>query len=180
MKKYLLILLLFLLVGCNSKQKEMDESMKHYETSWKAVLNESKFSSSSRFFDLETEMYKDNVGYSYYIEIKNPKIAMYGIEVMVIENKEAFNAEDKMLPSLGIFDKPINLVPFQVNKDKDFLEGILLGREELESPSVTLQLMVTWTNNTSLESYKELIELNLEYVEPEVEETPEVEESPQD
>ncbi|NLD09574.1 MAG: hypothetical protein GX667_08320, partial [Xanthomonadaceae bacterium] len=109
MKKYLLILLLFLLVGCNSKQKEMDESMKHYETSWKAVLNESKFSSSSRYFDLETEMYKDNVGYSYYIEIKNPKIAMYGIEVMVIENKEAFNAEDKMLPSLGIFDKPINL-----------------------------------------------------------------------
>ena len=178
MKKIVLVILALLLVGCNSKKKEMDESMKHYEASWKAVLNESKFKSSSRFFDIKTEMYKDEVGYSYYIEINNPKIAMYGIEVMVVENKEAFNAEEKMLPSLGIFDNPINLVPFQVDKDKGFLEGILLGREELETPSVTLQLMITWTNNTSLESYKELIELEIEYIESDVEDTLEVEETP--
>ena len=173
MKKFLTLILLILLAGCSDKEKIFNENMKKYESAWKVLLNENQFRNSSRHFDIMAEIYKEDKGYSYLIQINNPKIAMYDVEVMVIENKEPYSIKEKMLPSSGIFDEPVNLVPNQVRKDSDFREGVLLGRDELESPKVTLQVQVSWKNYTKVDTFKEVFELQLQYEEPVVEPTPE-------
>ena len=34
-----------------------------------------------------------------------------------------------MLPSVGIFDEPVNLIPNQIRTEKNFREGIALSRQ---------------------------------------------------
>jgi len=163
MKKILTItLILLVLVGCNSEEtKAQKEQLSQYETYWNSLLNESQFQSKSRNFDIEVEFKKTGNHFEYYVIIDNPKIAMYDVEVLVIENRESFDGFDKMLPSVGIFDEPVNLIPNQIRTEKNFREGIALSRQELKEDEVTIQVMVVWKNYTKLDSFKEVFEFEL-------------------
>lgn len=167
MKKILTItLILLVLVGCNSEEtKAQKEQLSQYETYWNSLLNESQFQSSSRNFDIEVEFKKTGSHFEYYVIIDNPKIAMYDVEVLVIENRESFDGFDKMLPSVGIFDEPVNLIPNQIRTEKNFREGIALSRQELNDDEVTIQVMVVWKNYTKLDSFKEVFEFDLSEIE---------------
>ena len=66
-----------------------------------------------------------------------------------------------MLPSVGIFDEPVNLIPNQIRTEKNFREGIALSRQELKEDEVTIQVMVVWKNYTKLDSFKEVFEFEL-------------------
>ncbi|NLW15792.1 MAG: hypothetical protein GX038_06030 [Erysipelothrix sp.] len=173
MKKLtLLFLSLILLTGCGSSQKKYDkEHLNLYTTYWKSLINETAFQTSSRNFDIQVEMVKE-VGeddYTYYISVDKPKIAMYDVQIVVVENKATtFNTED-MLPSAGIFEKEFHLIPNQVKEDSQFKEGAILARQGLKEPSVKTQVLVTWKNFTRLESFKEVFEFDITYQEPEPE-----------
>lgn len=171
MKKIIVLLLVsFLLVGCNQgDKKQYEERLKLYETYWKLLLNEEKFQTDSRTFDISVEMVKNGATYEYYVVIDNAKIAMYDIEVMVVENEEPFSQEEKMLPNAGIFEGSYTFIPNQFREDSSFRKGIILSRVELTKDNVSLRVLVNWKNYTKLESFKEVFEFDVAYVD-EVEE----------
>lgn len=167
MKKIsILFLILTLLVGCNREDKKhYEERLKLYETYWKLLLNEEKFQSDSRTFDINVEMVKNGSLYEYYVIIDNAKVAMYDIEVMVVENEEPFSQDDKMLPSAGIFEGSYTFVPNQYREDSAFRKGIILSRVELTEDEVSLRVLVNWKNYTKLESFKEVFEFDVSFAE---------------
>lgn len=167
------MLSLILLVGCGNSRKIEKESMNLYETYWKSLLNESKFQTSSRSFNIEHHFLKEDDTYAYYLTIDQAKIAMYDVEIIVIENSENYNATEDTLPSAGIFESKFNLVPNQVRKDSPFKGGANLVRQELEDDEVTIRVLVAWKNYTKLDSFKEVFEFDLKYEEPTTEETEE-------
>ena len=175
MKKIVLSLMIFLLlVGCSNAQNIENEQLARYESYWNSLLNETTFMNASRNFNIEGIIQKSGDLYEYYVVIDEPKTAMYDVEIMIIENKSRFDEYETMVPSVGIFDAMINMVPYQVRKESNYREGAALGRQELSNDEVTLQIMVMWKNYTKLESFKEVFELSLKY-ETEVVETNDVE-----
>lgn len=167
-----IIITLLILASCSKFDSKLEkESLILYETYWKSLLNETQFADTSRNFDITTEIVQGENGYDYYLTVDNPKIAMYDVEIVVVEDKKSFNSVEEMLPSAGIFEKKFNLVPNQSRKEKGFMEGAALARYDLESPEVELQVLVSWKNYTKLESFKEVFEFKLKYeAEPDVEE----------
>lgn len=162
-KTIISILALLMLVGCFDSQRVQEEQLIRYETYWTLMLNETQFQSSSRNFNIEVDIDKVDNFYEYYVVIDEPKVAMYDIEIMVIENRELFDAFDRMLPSVGIFDEPFNMVPNQVRRDINYREGAALVRQEMDEPQVTIQVMVMWKNYTRLDSFREMFEFELDY-----------------
>lgn len=153
-----------ILTSCSQFDSRLEkESLILYETYWKSLLNETQFASESRNFDIHAEIVEGEDGYDYYITVDKPKIAMYDIEIVVVEDKKSFNSVEEMLPSAGIFEKKFNLVPNQSRKEKGFMEGAALVRYDLASPEVDLQILVSWKNYTKLEDFKEVFEFNLNY-----------------
>lgn len=162
-KTIILLVALLVLVGCFDSQRVQEEQLARYETYWTSMLNETQFQTTSRNFNIEVDIDKVDNFYEYYVVIDEPKVAMYDIEIMVIENSELFDAFDRMLPSVGIFDEPFNMVPYQVRRDLNYREGAALVRQELTEPQVTIQVMVMWKNYTRLESFREMFEFELDY-----------------
>lgn len=169
MKKIMaIVVVLLLIVGCSNRNDQYyEEKLKKYEAYWNVLLNEDKFQTQSRNFDIEAELIKNGETYEYYISIDNPKIAMYDVEVMVVENKMPFDGNVEMVPSAGIFENDTyTLIPNQVREDKGFKKGILLGKLDVSEPKINIRVLVIWKNYTKLESKREVFEFNLEYVEP--------------
>lgn len=162
-KTIILLLALLVLVGCFDSQRVQEEQLARYETYWTSMLNETHFQTTSRNFNIEVDIDKVDDFYEYYVVIDEAKVAMYDIEIMVIENSELFDAFDRMLPSVGIFDEPFNMVPYQVRRELNYREGAALVRQELTEPQVTIQVMVMWKNYTRLDSFREMFEFELDY-----------------
>lgn len=181
MKKIILsCLTILLLVGCSNQDKIDADALLQYELYWNSIINETTYLSSSRNFSIEAEIDKTSEGYEYYVVVDEPKIAMYDVKIMVIENRERFDEFDRMLPSVGIFDARFNMIPNQVRTDKNYREGAVLVRQKLTEPALSIQVMVTWQNYTKLDTFKEFFEFELDYnaqeaVEPD--ETDEIEET---
>ncbi len=161
-------IVLLLVVGCNSDKKIDKAQMNLYETHWKSLLNESKFQSTSRNFNIEVNFVEEAEGYAYYLTVDNPRVAMYDVEIMVIENKESFNKLEEMQPSAGIFENKFNLIPNQTRKEKNYRKGAILSRSGIEENELSLRVLVTWKNYTKLDTFKEVFEFELAYIEPEV------------
>lgn len=168
-KLFLALLSMFLLTGCSVNEKKLyTEKLKRYESYWNAINDNDRFTESSRYFDISATIEKHEDLYVYGVVVDKPKIAMYGVEIVVLENNEDYHA-DKMMPTAGIFDSEYNLVPGQVRKDRNYMGGISLAGE-VDVPEVTLNILVSWRNNTKLETQREFIQFKLKYEEPKTEE----------
>lgn len=163
-KSGLLLIVLMILTACSGFDQKLDkESLMLYETYWKSLLNETQFQKNSRNFDISAEIVHGESGYDYYVTVDNPKIAMYDVEIVVVEDGKRFDSVEEMLPSAGIFEKKFNMVPNQTRTEKGFMEGAALARYDFEEPEVTLQILVSWKNYTKLDTFKEVFELELKY-----------------
>lgn len=163
--------LLMILTGCNREQEaQRREQVNQYETFYRSLLNEDRFQTSSRNFKITAEIDEVDGKYEYYITIEDPKIAMYDVQVMVVEDKVPFSSSNIMMPNAGIFESASTLIPNQARRDKGFMSGILLNHSDLTSPTVSLRILVSWKNYTNLETFKEVFEFNLTY-QPPAEET---------
>lgn len=122
MKKLLLIVMLFSLVGCtNDDFKEEKQVYNNY-------INELK-STSKKSFDnylpFDIKLYYDKIVETevmYRVIIDNPKVAIRNIEAVAIHNKQTFD----MFPTSGIFDEKYSLIPNVINKKSNYVEGIIL------------------------------------------------------
>ncbi|AMC93523.1 hypothetical protein AOC36_05865 [Erysipelothrix larvae] len=161
----LLVCVLALTACDNSKSAAYQEQLNLYETYYRALLNEDRFQTSSRFYSITTEIAPSDEGYQYVVTIDDAKIAMYDVQIMVVENEEPFNL-DVMKPSAGIFDGDYIFIPNQAREDHGFKKGIVVGRLDLQEDNVTIRVLVAWKNYTKLESFKEVFEFELKYEKP--------------
>lgn len=142
MKKsvFILVISLFLLVGCNNQEETIKNE---YLAMKNSILDESKYQKKNPEVELPLDItvYVDRVGeemIDYKVVFSNPKENMYQLKAMVIHN---FYNED-VYPSIGVFDSP-----------KDWLIMV----EDTESPEqTTLELKGT------IQTTKNISKLNLE------------------
>lgn len=112
---FLLLFSLFLVVGCTNNKKTETKKEKlasienEKETYIKCVkkLEKIKKSSEELPFSIEVkyDQIKDEVRYQ--VIVDNPKSEIKNIKALAIHNKQT----DDVFPSVGIFDKKVNLIP---------------------------------------------------------------------
>ncbi len=164
MKKIVLLILsmLFLISGCNKKTNQTDqEKLEMYQSYYNIVRDNTLFQTSSKYFSLSFEVTKNSDGtYLYYVSIDNAQIAMYDIEIIVLEGKRDYDATS-MTPSFGIFDdEEYNMIPYQANAEKKYVKGITVSGDLLDN-NTHLYMMVCYKDITKLTTTREFIEINL-------------------
>lgn len=163
MKKILTILcLMAVLTGCSFGSSEAyNAKVRRYESLIQAILDNSKFKASSENFSISAVMNQEKEGYSYDLKIDKARIAMYQIEVIVVENNQQFN-KDKMMVSSGIFEESRTMVPGQVNLNQNYVGGMILNALS-DKPEMNLKVLVTWKDQSLANTHSEFIELNVKY-----------------
>lgn len=164
-KVVLVFILLSTLIGCNINNQDLrsQQQLSRYQAYYLSLFDNDRFLSFSDAFDLDVVFTKLDQGYRYDIVIDNPKIAMYDIEIMVVENDTPFERADKMMPNLGIFeDLEVNLIPYQVHIDRGYMKGIVVSGLVPVSV-VELKIMVAWKDYAKLNSTREFFIRNLDY-----------------
>ena len=162
MKKVLLTIVILLSIGC-SKDTTIDDAYDKYEAISNTIVDEDTFVLASQYFDHEFTINKiDETTYRYYLTILNPKVGMYDI-VCAIKDVDDFDSEDIMMPSKGIFDNKVHLVPYQSNSEYNYAEGIILSgiKEVIVGSPVDFQFKfyIEWANERRTISTLELIEV---------------------
>lgn len=151
MKKIILVLILLIVVltGCNKESNEY----KIYK-SYIKELNESKIVSSDIPFDIEvyTEKIIDNE-ITYRVIIDNPKEDIKNIEAIIIHDKYT----EDIFPSTGIFDDKLNLIPETIDKDKNYVKGIILTgyipfEGDIKDLNATFKVLVKYTDKFNEEN----------------------------
>lgn len=167
MRKLLICLLLLVsLFGCasNNSNKNHEESMQKYAAYYKSVLDNDAFLQNSNYFDIEVVMNElPNNQYRYDVLIDNPKLAMYDIETIVIENNLKYGVESNAMPSLGVFDsQEYSLIPYQVYVKDGYMKGLISGGI-IDSKQANIKIMVTWKDYAKLNQTREFFEFNIDF-----------------
>lgn len=160
MKKLLsLTLVLFLLTACSSGKNALyKEKLDLYQSYWTVIQDQETYQSSSEYYTITVEYSKG----AYSVTLDNARVAMMDVEILAIENEGVFQT-DKMMPSAGIFEEPIDLIPNQSKPDSDFKAGIRVNGES--SGPLTLHVMVSWRSLSSNEVHREFFEFHVEETE---------------
>ena len=164
-KKALILFLLLTLSACTFDTQEYlsQENYKRYQAYYTSIFDNDRFITFTDAYNIELVFTKINEQYRYDIIIDEPAIAMYDIEVMVIENDIIFERSEKMMPSFGIFEQnETNMIPFQVDVEKGYAKGIVLSGM-VDVPIVELKVMVAWKDYAKLNSSREFFMFNLDY-----------------
>ena len=123
-----------MLSGCAKKDTETNAAMELYESYYTEVLNTKNYRESSDYFSISTEMTQLSDGtYRYY-----------------------------MMPSLGIFDTDVSLVPNQVDKSKGLMKGLVISGESSKD-HVDLKFVVEWRDQDNKQVIKQYIQKELKY-----------------
>lgn len=167
MKKILsLTLVLMLLTACGSGKKALyKEKLDLYQSYWMVIQDQETYQSTSDYFTIEVH-YTEGV---YEVVLDKARVAMNNVEILAIENEGAFQTE-KMMPSAGIFEDPIDLIPNQSKPDSDFKAGIRIVGESVAP--LSLHVMVSWRSLSTNEVHREFFEFQVDESTPEVEEKP--------
>ena len=158
----LAVLLLLSITGCEkNRARQMDEEKYNaYLTNYQSILDSEDKKSSSQNFDIRLVQNQIGEKYRYDLLIDNPKIAMYGIKVlMIVDNTTRTIDTDRMMPSLGILESAeYNLIPYQVDLSKNFYKGLNLSILD-DEPTIHVSVMVAYTNKEKSKNYREFFRL---------------------
>ena len=162
MKKIVLCLILLLcLTACNSAGKQVIDPDEKYMYIIDSINNNDVFLETSDNFDVTTEMAMIDGGYSYYITIDNPHIAMYRVEAVAIEKGVDYTSH--MAANVGVFEeKQYNIVPNQTNVEDGYVKGIVMSGTT-ENSETTLYLYVQFYNEDYSIIHSEYLQLYLSY-----------------
>lgn len=116
MYKYIIILMLLFVTGCENKEKNIYDN---YINELKNVDTNSEYIP----FDISISYEKlIDEEVTYRVIIDNPKEEIRNIETIVIHDYKT----DDIFPSSGIFDEKYNLIPNVIDKDSNDIKGIIL------------------------------------------------------
>lgn len=165
MKKILSLCLSLLLCGCSfTKNDEVTYNayIDEYQTYYTEVATNGKYEENSEYFTLSTEMtMMDDGTYRYYIILDEPRIAMYSVMMMAVEEGTSYEESDEMMPSFGIFEDRVSLVPNQVNRQDGYVKGISISGDT-DTDAIDLLILVRWKNSSG-ESMSAYIRRSLSY-----------------
>ena len=136
MKKVVVLVLVFLLVGCSTKIEEEKYTYLEYKS---ALEEKEEFDSDDKldfntFFDITRDS-EEVINYS--MTIDNPKCDMYNIKALLIHD---YTLEDTY-PSIGIFDDSTTLK--QGSDDKIILKGVIDTIDDISNVKFKLYLEYT-------------------------------------
>ena len=140
--KQLLCMVVLLLAGCKQSSTVDNLAYDEYERDFNEISEITEFAEESDVCSMSYEMVNNEDGtYTYSIIVDEPRIAMYDVTVMAVE--EGVGIREKMMPSIGIFDGPYAMIPSQINKEDGFVKGLAINGTTSQSP-VVLRVMVEW------------------------------------
>lgn len=129
------------LSGC-SKHRTSDKEFKNtYNSFVDSIYDNNGVDSTDIPFSHHLEVEEDEDGrYHYQVTIDEPRIAMYQIQMMVVDK-----ASTQEYPFVGLMkeEDPINMIPYQENKEKNFVKGIILEGVST-NPAFSLLVQVSW------------------------------------
>ena len=90
---------------------------------------------------------------TYRVIIDNPKEDIKNIEAIIIHDKYT----EDIFPSTGIFDDKLNLIPETIDKDKNYVKGIILTgyipfKGDINDLNATFKVLVKYTDKFNVES----------------------------
>ncbi len=158
MKKVLSFLLVLLLVtACgNSKDALKKEQMDLYQSFWTVIQDQEGFQSSSSSFTIKANYAEGK----YEVVIDQARLAMTDVKVLVIEN-DALPSKDKVnMPSAGIFEDSVDMIPNQTQEGTQFASEVRLSNSA--TAPVKLNILVQWRSLSTNEIVREFFEFNLD------------------
>ena len=148
-----------LLMGCTSAKVSNDAKMETYETYYNSISANTTSSKSSEYYAVSYEMVQLADGsYRYYVFFDEPKIAMYDIVILGVEDDISFDDVEKMMPSIGIFDSHYAMVPYQVNSAQGYVKGMAISGES-KVPFLQLKTIVEWKDKSGKNITREFLQL---------------------
>lgn len=150
MKKLLVIVpLLMLMVGCTNSSEENKIAYLEYksELEEKDTFNEEESLDFNVYFNIE-RINEEIVDYS--LVIDKPKINMHNVKALLIYNF----VNEEAYPSVGIFDKPVELLID--TEDKIVLNGNIQTINDITDTKFKLYLEYTDDNNNLNKIYYEV------------------------
>lgn len=160
MKKILIILSLsFLLVACGGRgTAAYEEKVKLYQSYWLAIQDQTKYKTASDNFSIAAEIALDGDKYRYDVIVDKARVAMYDVEILVLENDDPYH-DEKMMPSLGVFnDDEYHMIPNQARSESPYQSGFKLSGDT-DDKGLTLHIMVSWKNYNRSTTFKEYFEM---------------------
>ncbi|TFG81735.1 MAG: hypothetical protein E4G74_03730, partial [Erysipelotrichales bacterium] len=168
MRKICLALLILIAASaCQSAtEKQYAANLQRYNAYYTAILNNDKFLGDSGNFDIEVVMNRlSDTEYRYDLIVDNPRIAMYNIEILVIESGKSLEISDQIMPNVGIFEgDEYNMVPYQINLESGFSQGFDLSGT-VTKPEVSLKVLVIWHDYAKVLQKREYFDLIAQYSE---------------
>ena len=168
MKKTLVLciaVLLMLLAGCAKEQEDTDAiKLEKYAYIYQTVSDNDSYLEEAKYYDLNIVMSYEEAGYYRYdIVIDSPKRAMYDIQVMAIENNLDYSLNNKMMPTIGIFeDDSYNMVPNQVDASRGYVKGLILSGTT-DAPIVNLKIRVSYKDYLLVSETNEYYNITVDY-----------------
>ena len=146
MKKVgMIVVIILILCGCTSKIDEDQLIYNGYVEEMKEIKTDT---TSEDIVNVEIELEEETDGeITYRVTIDQPKEEMKDIEAMVYHTEKT----DDIYPTIGVFDKKLNLIPgLKDNKDNN-VKGIVLGgfiktRKSIEQFHPTFKIMILYNN----------------------------------
>ena len=142
MRKYIvLILSLFLLVGCSTKEEDNKYAYLEYksELEKQTVFAEDEGLEFNTFFNI---VRKGNEEVKYSLVIDDPKVNMHNIKALLIHDYSS----DMAFPSVGIFDDERELL--SGSNEKIELSGIINSEEDISK--VNFKLYLEYVNDMGM------------------------------
>lgn len=155
MKKIGLILIsLFLLVGCEMK---VSEAQKEYQANIRQ-LTEKKEKNFDTSFPFQIEVSIDSLVEGelvYSVVIDQPTEPISKVKVIAIHDAKTKD----IFPSIGLFDEPMNLIPDEVNQKKKNVKGIALvgyieTKESVADFHTVIKVMITYQDQFQKTQYR--------------------------
>ncbi|MCI9292230.1 MAG: hypothetical protein HFF02_02880 [Erysipelotrichaceae bacterium] len=139
-KRMVLGLVVVLLSACTQKVESDKDFQYTYNSFVESILDNNGVQSKDIPFTHTLDVSEDKNGeYRYKITIDEPRIAMYNIQMMVVDK-----TANGQYPFIGLMnDDMYSMIPNQENKEKNFVKGIVLEGVS-KTPKFTLYVQVNW------------------------------------
>lgn len=149
MKKiYVYFSILVWLCGCTAVTPSENVYNGKYENYIELIINNNGVVSADIPFDYEFTCEESNGEYIYDVDIFNPRVAMYDVEMIAVDRKMI--TDEYLAPSLGVAEETqFNMIPNQSDSSLGYYQR--LGLNGLAPTNdFTLYMLVTYKDSTKV------------------------------
>ncbi|MCI5724026.1 MAG: hypothetical protein MR283_08545 [Erysipelotrichaceae bacterium] len=165
MYRYFLVLIICvsMLSSCAKNEMKENAAIDMYKSYYSQVLSQDSYLENSEYFTLSTEMTRLSDGsYRYYVIVDEPTTAMYHCRIFAVEDDIPYQDNDKMMPTLGIFDTDVSLIPNKIDKAHGFMKGLVISGES-DKDHIELKLVVQWNDESGKSSNEQYLKTTIQY-----------------